>query len=91
MHITGPAKVVVLMTYEVRAPVAVLQMMTLSLRDVRDIPVVTELSCGLECSVGTPIPNWVYCPLFMHEKPKRLPQGFGTFPWLPSRACLEPP
>lgn len=48
MHNTGTALIIVLfMTYEVRALVV-----KLGLRGVRDIAVVTELLCWLECSVG---------------------------------------
>lgn len=53
MHNTGTTLIIVLfMTYEVRALVAVFQMVKLGLRGVRDIAVVTELLCWLECSVG---------------------------------------
>lgn len=46
MHNTGTALIIVLfMTYEVRALVAIFQMVKLGLRGVRDIAVVTELLC----------------------------------------------
>ena len=45
VHVSGPARIVVC-DRAVRALVAVLHMTKLSLREVRDIPVVTERSCG---------------------------------------------
>lgn len=47
IHISGPARILVFSSgHEVRAPVAMLHMTKLTLREVGDIPVVTQLSCG---------------------------------------------
>lgn len=69
LHIPGSAMIVVVfMTYELRAPVAVPQMMELSLR--LGTFLWSQLSCWLECRVGATPPNCqVQCPLFKQEKP----------------------
>lgn len=47
IHISGPARILVFSSgHEVRAPVAMLRMTKLTLREVGDIPVVTQQSRG---------------------------------------------
>lgn len=96
IRITGPARIVVVvfMICEVRAPVAVLHMMKLSLREVRDIPVVTELSCGLECSVGALTPNCqtgYIVPFYYRKSQQACAEDLEAFLWVPSLAFLELP
>lgn len=75
----GPARIIVFMTNEVRAPWLCYRWMKLSLSLVRDVPVVTAVMYfGAQCCCFyTNLPNWVHCPLFIQAKPKRLPQGLG--------------
>lgn len=87
----GTALIVVLfMTYEVRALAAIFQMMKLGLRGVKDIPVVTELLCWLECCVGATPPNCQteYSVHFLYRKSQKVcPRiwdiSLGTQPGLP--------
>lgn len=70
---------------------AMLQMMKRRLRQVGDIPVVTELCFEVQCCCPyTSLPNWVPCLLSIQAKSNDCPKDLGPFRGYPVRLRLSP-